>query len=225
MIAFKKKEIAGLKTLGERLKEVRKETGITLKAVAQETGIKETYLEYLELGEYAQLPSELYIKKYLKRYADYLELNPVSVLGLYEKEIALLKNTKSRPKEHDRLPISISRYNFLATPKMLRRGLLTLAILVCFSYFGFIIHNSISPPDLIVYQPVDNYITSDYTIEVVGLVEKESKLKINGQEIFSDNDGNFKEYVNLQEGINIIEVEANKKHGRSTSIYRKVLVQ
>jgi len=223
MTVFKTKSLSGLKTLGERLKEVREESDLSLEEVTKKTGIKIEYLSALELNDYQRLPGELYTKSFLKRYAAFLELNPQSVIRLYEKESGIISKTVNQNKRQH--AFGLSRHHFAITPKTFRRIAIFLIIFACFLYVGYEILDSMAPPELTVNQPSDNYITSSTTIEVSGRVEPESKLQINGQEIFSDREGNFSETMSLQEGVNIIEIEAYKKRGRSTIIYRRVLVQ
>ncbi len=225
MTPFAKKNLTNVQTLGERLRIVREDAGYTLKAAAEKTGIQEKYLRALEQSDYSQLPSEIYTRSFLKRYAHWLELNPTSVLRAYEKERTVLEKSNRSLGQLHHTRLGLPKRNFIITYKIIKRSFIILVILAIFGYLGFIMYNSAAPPELQVFEPDDNIIISEYNIEVTGQVESESKLEINGQEIFSDADGNFRESVNLQEGVNIIEIEAYKRRGRSTTIYRKVLVQ
>ena len=224
MTDFQKKTLNNVNTLGERLRAVREDSGHTISEAETQTGIQEKYLIAIENSDYGQLPSEVYTRSFLKKYASWLELNPDSVIRSFEKEKTLLENTKRPTGQLKRAKLGLPGHLFFITPKVFKRSLVALIIIICFSYLGYEMYDSVSAPDLSITEPIDNAITSDYSINVVGQVDKESKLKINGQEIFHDLDGNFKESITLQTGINIIEIEAFKKRGRSTTIYRKVLV-
>ncbi len=224
MIAFQKKKLNSVNTLGESLLAVRLESGFDLPTAAAQTGIQEKYLEAIESSNYGYLPSEIYTRGFLKKYADWLNLNTESVMRLYEKEKALLENTKHPTSRLKRANLELPRHFFMIMPKIFKRCLVILIVLACFGYLGYEMYDSVSAPNLVVYLPADNAITNDYEIEVTGQVDNESKLKINGQEIFHDQSGNFNEAITLQPGVNIIEIEAFKKRGQSTIIYRKVLV-
>jgi hypothetical protein len=67
-------------------------------------------------------------------------------------------------------------------------------------------------------------VTDKPTIEVVGQTEKEVKTKINDQEIQTDTQGNFRESVSLQPGLNIIKISAVKKRGKENIIYRQIIL-
>lgn len=58
--------------IGQYLKRVREEKGISLKTVAEETKIRVRYLQALEEGDYAALPGNVYARGFLRSYARFL---------------------------------------------------------------------------------------------------------------------------------------------------------
>ncbi|MDD5567091.1 MAG: helix-turn-helix domain-containing protein [Patescibacteria group bacterium] len=223
-MAFQNKSLPGVHTLGERLAAVRTEAGISLEQAAEDTRIQINYLAALEKSAYHLLPSEVYTRSFLKKYADFLELNPASVIRLYEKEITLLEKSQRPTSRLVQVSLNLSRRYFLILPKLFRRLLLGAIIIACFSYLGYILYDAFSAPELVIWEPNDNLITTDRSLEVAGRVESDALLRINNQEIFSDQNGEFREVVNLQDGLNVIEIEARKKRGPATVIQRRVLV-
>ncbi len=73
-------------TLGEKLKKAREQKSIDLLKAETLTGIQSKYLIALETNNYCEIPGEVYLKNFLKTYADALNLNQEEVLNLYEKE-------------------------------------------------------------------------------------------------------------------------------------------
>ena len=71
-------------TLGETLRQARLDKGVSLADAARETRIRRTYLEALESEDPAALPAAVYTRGFLKTYAEYLGLNPQSMLDLYQ---------------------------------------------------------------------------------------------------------------------------------------------
>lgn len=222
--AFQNKPLTGAKTLGERLRAVREEIGVNLERVARDTGIQLAYLQALETSSYGQLPSVVYARNFVKRYAEYLQLNPLSVLQLFDKERLLLERSGRSGAQPASTRPRFSSLHFI-TPKLIRRVFIGLVFLVCFIYLGFVVYKSMAPPNLSVTEPADNIITQERSLAVSGQVEPGAKVSINGQLVMTSQDGKFREVVNLQEGINIIEIVATKNRGKPTVIYRQVLVK
>jgi transcriptional regulator with XRE-family HTH domain len=82
---FKTKEI-NLPSLGERLKKVREEQGISLERASKATKIQMKYLNFLENGKYEKLPADVYAKSFLKSYASFLKINSEDAEALFKKE-------------------------------------------------------------------------------------------------------------------------------------------
>jgi cytoskeletal protein RodZ len=61
--------------IGELLERRRLERGLTLKEVEEATKIRTRYLEGLERDDYTVLPDAVYVRGFLKTYADYLGLD------------------------------------------------------------------------------------------------------------------------------------------------------
>jgi len=70
--------------LGESLKEARQNKGVSLEKVAEETRIRKKYLQALEEEDFSIIPSEVYIKGFLRNYAIYLGLDPEEIRALYK---------------------------------------------------------------------------------------------------------------------------------------------
>ena len=78
---------------------------------------------------------------------------------------------------------------------------------------------------LIINNPVENYITSNYLLTVIGLTDPGSRVVINGSQVLSDSQGVFSKEINLKNGINIISITAEKRLGRKSTVVRQVLVK
>lgn len=73
-------------TLGETLKERRKQLGVSLPQVEEQLHIRTRTLEALEEGNYERLPNPGYVRGYVSTYARYLELDPAPLLAMYHAE-------------------------------------------------------------------------------------------------------------------------------------------
>jgi cytoskeleton protein RodZ len=67
-------------SVGARLRERRREFGMTLAEAAEKTRIRRAYLEALEADRFDALPGEAYLKGFLRSYAGLLKLDPEALL-------------------------------------------------------------------------------------------------------------------------------------------------
>ena len=81
------KSKAGSRTAsaGVRLREERLSKGIKTSTVAEKLHITNHYVKAIESDSFEKLPGAIFIRGYLKNYAELLNLNPSEIVGLYEK--------------------------------------------------------------------------------------------------------------------------------------------
>ncbi|MGH7197896.1 MAG: helix-turn-helix domain-containing protein [Candidatus Omnitrophota bacterium] len=75
-----------MSSIGTVLKEARNRKAITLEEVHSRTKIHPRVLQLLEEDKFDKLPSPLFVKSFLKSYAEFLEVNPEEIVLSYEKE-------------------------------------------------------------------------------------------------------------------------------------------
>jgi len=221
MNIFKRKEIRNAETLGEKLKKIREESKISLDEAALQTSISKKYLEYLEEGNYEKLPGQVYVEQFLKRYAEFLNINPGQVSNFYKNEAKIV--TKLDPYERKKyLPPQEKKIGLVLTPRLIRNSVLVILIVIVLVYLGVEISRFISAPDLTITSPQDNITTNEKTIAVKGKTEPEAKVVINGKEIIVSPLGEFEELITLQKGINTIKIVASKNRSRENVVIREV---
>lgn len=210
MVEFKKKKVKS-QTLGEKLKQVREKANVSLNEIAKNTKIRKYYLEMLEGGHFDKLPPNVYVRGFLNSYAEYLGIEPIDVMKLYEKERGIQRNMrKSQNGAHTVVnkKKKIELPSVVFTPKLFA-GLFFIMLVVFGSvYFYREIGEFSKAPRLVVLQPTDDFFVDGSSVEVIGITDKEGKIRINGQPIFVNEQGEFNETVSLQNGVNEIEVKA-----------------
>jgi len=78
--------ISDNKELGNFLKKTREEKGIQLELIQKDTKIRLKYLQAIENGEFSTIPGgDVYIKGFLKSYAEAVGLSPFEILQQYKK--------------------------------------------------------------------------------------------------------------------------------------------
>ena len=75
-----------MSSIGAVLKEARTKKSISLEDVQSKTKIHPRVLQLLEEDKFEKLPSPLFVKSFLKSYAEFLEIQPDELLTTYEKE-------------------------------------------------------------------------------------------------------------------------------------------
>lgn len=73
-----------MQTIGERLEEARKRKGISIREASEATKIRSDYLHKLESNSFDLNLPEIYIRGFLRGYANYLKLNSEKVLADYK---------------------------------------------------------------------------------------------------------------------------------------------
>ena len=102
--------------------------------------------------------------------------------------------------------------------------LIGLAVAAIIGYLGWQVIRLISPPPLKILYPAEGFISQSPKVKILGRVKDESWVGLNNEEISVENDGYFSVDINLNKGLNIIKIEARKRHGRGTVEYRRIIV-
>lgn len=228
MPAFNKKNISTIESLGEKLKQHRQQRGLSIEKAARLMKINTSFLKNLEHDCYDRLPADVYTQKFLQHYANFLFLNPETVINTFKKEKQIyfkLKNSQATKLPTKDL-ISKKISNFLLNPKTIKYAVFLIIIAIVLIYIGISVNKIFSPPELIIKEPFKpSIITNESSILLSGITEPEVELKINDRQILIDNSGKFEISMDLQKGLNIIKISAKKKHSRPQIVYRQVIVE
>lgn len=208
-------------TLGERLKEAREKAGLDLKKAAELTKIQAKYLEQMELGQYEKLPAYVYARGFLKKYLQILGLPAEEFLAEYRPELEYLKSRNARLSPE--LP-QLRQQKIFITPKLLTWMGIGILILMIFLYIGYQIYFLLSPPNLSLQNPAHDLTLYASSIEISGQTDASAKLTLNGQQVYIDKDGNFRQEVNLSPGVNTLQIIAENRFGKKSQITRQIIV-
>ena len=74
--------------LGDILRKERERQNLTVKEGERDTSIRGLYISAIENGEYDLLPGEVYLKGFIRSYAEYLKLDGAALLQQYYAEKA-----------------------------------------------------------------------------------------------------------------------------------------
>ncbi len=221
MAAFKQKKIIRGQSLADKLKKARLEQEISLEEVQSQTNIQLKYLEALEEGKYQDLPGDVYVKIWIKLYAEFLDLPANELITAYKLE----KNISDKIKGVDQSikePIAVKE-NVLLQPRTLKLIAIGLVVLALLGYLAWSLVKIIAAPKINITEPANNYTTTESSIVITGQTEAEVQLMINNELILIDEQGNFSQTVNLSTGLNKLQISVKKKHSKTNNLEWNIL--
>ncbi len=222
MIMFKTKKVGGL-TLAEKLAEMRKKYNLGMDFISDKTKIPQKYLIYLEDERFDKLPAEVYVKGFLKKIAEFYELDPKSFLLLYEKEEGIRKNI-----DKGRYPALNLAKNptFIITPKKITLFAISVMLILFSSFLVYQVSSVFQGPQLVIDSPSDNSTAEETPILVSGEVKDPvASVSINGRIIDLKEGGKISQYVNLSPGLNKITITAVNRFKKSNVVVRNVILK
>jgi cytoskeletal protein RodZ len=208
-------------TVADKLRWARQEKKVTIIEASRRISIKPEYLQALEDGNYSLLPKGLYVKTFLKEYASYLGLSKDRIIKKFDEELGT-KNTKTLDVFSKK---KIEKHELLIFPKIIKNIIIICVILVFFSYLGYYLLKTFSLPAVEIFQPADNLVTSESSVNVMGRADTKTQISINNIQVLKDVSGNFSELINLNKGLNTITISAQNKYSREKIIQKQVLLK
>ena len=210
---FTKKKINSY-TLGEQLKKMRSEGRVTLHEVSRETKIPVKYLAMIEEGDYESLPPDVYVKGFLKSYAEYLGIDHQKLVALYLRDKDIKENL-GKNGQNKKAP-KVSRVTrFVVTPKMITAAAVILVAASGFYYLYREVGRFAALPRLVVTQPSGDTSVEGNSITISGFTDQDAKLAINDQPVMVKDNGEFQENLLLQEGVNSINISSVNRFGKT----------
>ncbi|WP_413173802.1 helix-turn-helix domain-containing protein [Anabaena azotica] len=101
-----------LKEITANLRQVREEKNISLEAISIQTHIRLSFLQALEEWRFEDLPEPVFVKGFIRRYADRLELDGTAIANSLEINFAPLESNPSNRKPSIYIPLFVP-YIFL----------------------------------------------------------------------------------------------------------------
>ena len=126
--------------LGELLRRTREEHGLSLDEVEQATHIRRQYLDALEEDNLKAMPSPVVARGFIKNYANFLGLDPVEALTLYDGKGKLpVKGQRLTPNGIEFMDLSMNSRSAFSWELLIGVTLL----LVIISGIGFLAYGNI----------------------------------------------------------------------------------
>jgi cytoskeletal protein RodZ len=223
-VKFSRKTLPQKEGLGDKLAKKRVALGYSIRDVEKAIRIRADYIEDLEAGKYDRLPPDVFVRGFIKSYANFLKLDPDKVMKLYQKERGMIETVK---KASAGAPIvkSLKAPRLVITPKTVIISTIVLTALIIIFYIGWQVSILTAPPKLAITTPSDNSLVKSDSIAIEGKTDAGTNLFINDVEVGVGEDGLFKEKISLQNGVNKIKVRAQNKLGKFNEMSRIVVAE
>lgn len=218
---FTRRTLPQKEGLGEKLAKKRIALGFDIKDIEKNIRIRSKYIEALESGNYEKLPPDVYVRGFIKIYANFLKLDPNKVLKAYEKERGIQENVKKASASPVVKPIDMPK--IVITPKRIIAVGTSLLALTIILYISWQVRILTAPPKLNITNPKDNITADGDSISVEGQTDTGASLFINEVEVGVDQDGSFKDRVSLQNGVNTLKIRAQNKLGKKSEVTRTIV--
>jgi len=211
-------------SVGSLLRQAREEAGVTRHAVAVRTKIPERYVALFEENAFDELTEDVYTKIYLKAYGKFLGFDTSTLLDLYRRERMRMTGVSSPSHAAKHPTTSVPASQLVVTPKLIQGAILLLAVLGIAIYFFVGLKKIVAPPSISLVAPPDGMVTTERSVVIEGRTEQEVSLRINGKSVSPDDNGNFRDALDLQEGLNVITIIGAKKYSKEMTVTRRIIV-
>jgi len=209
---------------GEKIKKLRQEAGLTQAKVAQLLNIQEKYLDCLEKGEIEKMPAGVYVKGFLRKYAALLRADADELVEEYASEEKISWHWSREKTAPKKLP-SLRFGSFTVTPQLVSWAAILVFVGLVAGYFFWQLNFLLGSPSLELFAPREDLTVNNNEFVIKGKTEPGVKLTLNSQEVNLDREGSFEQKINLAKGINVVEVTAINRFGKSVSVKRQIMLE
>lgn len=210
--------------LGDALRQQREQMGVTMEQAAEDTRIREKFLQAIESGDYQSLPGTVYTKGFLRNYAGYLNLDAEEMLALYTGE-----RGGSEPIRTFAPMRPLVKRSFIFTPTVLVPVVVLAGIGLFAFYIFYQFTNFAVAPRVDITDPPGDAVSQVAEYLVKGKTNPEGRITIRvspGADTFNDlrpaADGTFSQLVPLKPGPNHVEVQVLDPAGKLAQASRTI---
>lgn len=204
------------KQVGELLQAEREAKGISLEQIEKVTHVRKRHLRAIEQNNWTIFSSKAYVLGIVRAYGEYLHMDIQKLEAFfrrdYERKDATRFNRRTAPKQY--APLS-RRVIFVIGGVV--AGLFIL-------YFGYQVRLYTRPPELAIIAPKSDVIDRVASFMLVGRVEEDSTVTVNGHAVVPDDQHIFRVKIPLLKSSETVKIEVIGANGRKTileKVYRR----
>jgi len=203
------------KTFSQILEEALTKHNLTKEKLVELSGIPAKYLYSIIEGNITKLPPTPYIRGYVRRLSETLEIENEDLWKIFQKETNLMIY-----EQKDKMPEN--RYS----QKPIKKSLAVAGIVIVFLgiFLASRINHLVGKPNLVITFPdTTTLVFNSPTITLKGNVDTASKLLINNERVNIRDDGTWEENLILEPGLNSIEIKSQKLLGKELTIIKQII--
>lgn len=206
-----------MKTAGDLLKEKRLLKELSIEDVSSKTKIKPAYLLAIENSDFNSLPSSTFTKGFLRSYANFLYLNPDTMMAMFRRDFT--ENNKGEIIPRGLVEPVGSKPKFFTVNLIL----ITITSLTFLGFLGFQIVSWWSYPKLTLLQPKDGD-TYGEKVTFKGVTNQNATVKVGGQLVIVDGNGQFTLDQIFPGGTHTVIIETTNRQGKTKLLERTFTV-
>ena len=201
------------KQISKKIREQLQNKNLNLEKLSEISGVPENFLEDLLSENFEKLPSYPYLRAYLLKVSQILDLNEKEIIAHF-KDLAFKKSGTE-----DLLP-----FNRFIVRKNKAKIFLTLLIILFLVFLLFRVYKMVYSFEFSLEPPFENseISVSASELKIKGRIGRDVRLIINGQKVSSNRNGYFEKEIFLVPGLNTIEFTLKKILGRDKNIIKQV---
>ncbi len=190
--------------------------GISLEKLAQLTGVSDRHLTMFLNEKFETLPPAPYTHGYLMRVSNALNLDGPQIWADYLKDNEALR----RSGEKDHLPKN--RFETRVFKKRLLLPILLVLFILAYTIFGVMSFYNKPKFSLNIK---DGVILHDPKLSLLGSIGPTDQLTLNGEVVYSDEKGNFQNFLELKPGFNTLVFKIKRILGKEFMITKQVFYE
>ncbi|MEK7187864.1 MAG: helix-turn-helix domain-containing protein [Patescibacteria group bacterium] len=196
------------------INEGMKRKGITIQKLSEVSGVAMKYLEHMSGGNIEKFPPAPYLRNYLIVIGRVLNFDGQTVWDNIRVDELAVGSGKN-----DRLPRDLS----VLTSRKSLVWIVGIGALFAL-YLLFRLPEIIGKPSLDIGFPTEAVSTVNISpVTILGTVKNGDEFFVNGERVPLGADGLWQKNIELQEGMNTIELRAKKFLGQEMSIVRQII--
>ncbi len=206
-----------MRSLGQTIKDIRNEGGLTLAELERETKIKKSFLSAIEEGQWQDLPEYPVVQGFVRSVAHVLDIDENLLLALLRRDY---------PKKDLRItPKPDVRNRFIWSPKWTLLVSVSVVIIAIIGYLGVQYKHFVSPPELIIMRPLEGATITNSPYHVEGKTTPDASVTVNNQPTLVSDNGDFSTDIEVAKETSEITVKATSRSGKETEVKKKVKVE
>ncbi|MBI4973956.1 helix-turn-helix domain-containing protein [Candidatus Roizmanbacteria bacterium] len=203
-------------SVGQILQQARLKKGYPLSLIEKQIKVREKFLRAIEENNWKFFSSKIYITGIIKNYSTFLGLDHKKILSFFRREYESKDDVRFQRKVSSLYLISDTRWVII--------GIFIAISLLFLSYFGYQVSLYISPPKVVIIEPMQSVFKRIDKVKIVGKTEKEAAVTIFGERVYQNKEGIFEYDYPLKEGKNVLVIEIIGANGKKT-ILRKEFIR